>query len=432
MKPLFIVPLGCAFAAFCASPLLAQEKELLTGKAAMGDWTHDAPGVRRKITVADLPPPFATESASNGPKKVARPDSAWPLVPEGFKVDLYATDFKQPRVIVTAPNGDLFVTESSANRISVLRDADGDGKPEIREEFVTGLNKPFGIAFYPVGPNPEFIYIGNTDAVVRYPYKNGDLKVTGPQQTIVDLSGGGLLKGGGHWTRDVAFSNDGSKMYVSVGSKSNISDDPVEDRRARIFEYTPDGKNEKVYGYGIRNPVGLAVDPQTGAVWTSVNERDGLGDDLVPDYITKVKEGGFYGWPWFYLGANPEPRHNGKHAELAKSVLVPDVLIQSHSASLDLAFYTGKEFPERYRMNLFAAEHGSWNRTRRTGYKVIMVPLQDGSSSGEYEDFMTGFVTPDGDVWGRPVGITTGKDGALFVSDDGGHCIWRVTYPAKN
>jgi len=398
----------------------------------MKDWSDDAPGVQRRITVQDLPMPYATEPAARMAKIVKRPDSAWPKVPEGFKVGLFATDLKQPRVIVTAPNGDLFVAESAANRVRVLRDADGDGKPEVSAVFVSGLDKPFGIAFYPLGPNPTYIYIANTGEVVRYPYHSGDLKVTGKAEKIVTLSAGGLLTGGGHWTRDIAFSKDGTSLFVSIGSHSNVSDDPAEENRARIFQFTPDGRNRRAYASGIRNPVGLAIDPATGALWTSVNERDGLGDNLPPDYITRVQAGGFYGWPWYYLGDHQDPRHAGKHPELASKVLTPDVLIAAHSASLDLVFYSGTQFPERYRGNIFASEHGSWNRALRTGYKVIMVPVKaDGAADGSYEDFMTGFVTPAGEVWGRPVGATVGKNGELFVTDDGSNSVWQITYPGR-
>lgn len=397
----------------------------------MGDWTTDAPGVRRKITAKDLPQPYATESSRNQPKKVARPEGAWPKVPAGFKVELYAEKLKAPRVLVTAPNGDIFVAESKSDRISVLRDSDGDGKPESNEVFASGLKQPFGIAFYPVGPEPQYIYIGNTNAVVRLPYKNGQTKSEDKPETILELSGGGQLTGGGHWTRDIVFSKDGKKLYASIGSKSNVDDDAAEDHRARIFECDPDGSNNRVYAWGIRNPVGLAIHPETGDLWTSVNERDGLGDDLVPDYVTRVQDGGFYGWPWYYIGGNQDPVHKGKKPELKDKVIVPDVLIQSHSASLDMTFYDGGQFPKEYVNHAFAAEHGSWNRERRTGYKVIRIPVEGGKATGEYEDFLVGFVTEDGNVWGRPVGVTVAKDGALLVSDDGGDCIWRVSYEGK-
>jgi glucose/arabinose dehydrogenase len=405
----------------------------LTGKDALGDWTTDAPGVRRKITAADLATPGETPSANNHPRLVERPEGAWPKAPEGFEVTEFAAGLIQPRVIARAPNGDLFVAESQANRVRLLRDADGDGKPELNRVFATGVNRPFGIAFYPLGPDPKYVYVGNTDSVVRFPYQNGDTKARGKAKTIVKNipSGDEQVGGGGHWTRDLEFSPDGKTLYVSVGSRSNVTDDAREKRRADILAFDPDGKNERVYAWGIRNPVGLATNPKTGQLWTSVNERDELGDDLVPDYITHVEPGGFYGWPWYYLGAHQDPRHKGKHPELKDKTIVPDVLIQSHSASLDMGFYDGEQFPEEYRNDAFAAEHGSWNRSRRTGYKVIRVPMKDGKPTGEYEDFLVGFVTPDGDVWGRPVGVAVAKDGALMVTDDGSGTVWRIAYKGK-
>ncbi len=405
----------------------------LTGKDALGDWTTDAPGVRRKITVNELSMPYDTPSALNFPRVATRPEGAWPKAPTGFEVTEFATKLVEPRVIVRAPNGDLFLAESRANRIRVLRDADGDGKPEINEVFATGLNRPFGIAFHPVGPEPQFILIGNTDAVVRFPYKNGDTKTSAKPETLIKNipSGNERVGGGGHWTRDVKFSADGKTLFVSVGSRSNVDDDERENRRAAILAFDPDGKNERIFASGIRNPVGLAIHPKTGQLWTSVNERDALGDNLVPDYITHVEEGGFYGWPWFYLGPNQDPRHPGKRADLMNKVIVPDVLLQSHMASLCLTFYDGAQFPKAYFHEGFACEHGSWNRARRVGYKVIRIPMNGGKATGEYEDFLTGFVTKEGNVWGRPVGVTVASDGALMVSDDGSGTIWRVAYKGK-
>ena len=409
-------------------------RETLTGREALGDWTTDAPGVRRKITAGDLAPPFETPSSRNQPKVVKRPDGAWPKAPEGFKVTEFATGLRNPRVIMTAPNGDNFVAESNAGQVRVLRDADGDGKPEVSRVFAKGLDHPFGIAFYPPGPNPTHVYIAKTTSLVRFPYKNGDTEASGAPETIIaKLPGFAQLTGGGHWTRDVDFSLDGKRMFVSVGSRSNNDDvdtHPAEERRADILVLDPDGKNEKTFASGIRNPVGLAIHPKTGVVWTSVNERDGLGDHLVPDYVTHVEEGGFYGWPWYYIGGNQDPAHKGKHPELREKVIVPDVLLQSHSASLDMCFYTGAQFPKEYQLDAFAAEHGSWNRARRTGYKVIRVPMRDGKATGEYEDFLVGFVTEAGDVWGRPVGVAVAKDGALLVTDDGSGTVWRVAYTA--
>ncbi len=413
------------------SPAPANEENLRTGKAAMGDWTEDAPGVRRKITVADLPPPNSTRSVDNGPREVGRPANAQLHVPAGFKIEEYAAGFRDPRFLQTAPNGDVFVVESRVNQIKVCRDTNGDGKPDQTELFTDSgkLKKPFGIAFYPPGPNPQYLYVANTDGVIRFPYRNGDLKARADAETLgAELSGGGLLRGGGHWTRTIVFSPDGRKMFVSIGSLSNDSDDAAEADRARIFEFNPDGSGRKVYAWGIRNAVGLAVQPGSGQLWMSVNERDELGDNLVPDYISHVTPGGFYGWPWYYLGAHQDPRHKGEKPEVAGKTIVPDVLVQAHSASLNLCFYTGQQFPEVYRGDIFAAFHGSWNRSRRTGYKIVRVPFENGKATGAYEDFVTGFVTPNGDVWGRPVGVTVAKDGSLLFSEDEHGTIWRVSY----
>jgi glucose/arabinose dehydrogenase len=399
------------------------------------DYRGQKPGVAHKITPADLPAPFATESVDRGPNLIRRPPNAWPQAPEGFKVELYAEGLENPRLIRRAPNGDLFVAESEPGRIKLLRGIGKDGKAERIQVFASGFALPFGIAFYPPGPDPKYIYIANTDSVVRFPYQNGDLAVRKPRQVVVpNLPGYGRLRGGGHWTRDLAFSLDGKKLYISVGSLSNVDDtdeNRAEHHRANILEANPDGSGLRVYAWGIRNAVGIAVHPQTGELWASVNERDGLGDNLPPDYITHVEEGGFYGWPWFYIGGNQDPRHKGKHPELKDKVIVPDVLLQPHNASLEMTFYDGEQFPEEYRGNIFAAEHGSWNKAVRTGYEVIHVPLKHGRATGEYVDFLTGFVTPEGDVWGRPVGVAVGQDGSLFVTDDGSNSIWRVSYRGR-
>jgi glucose/arabinose dehydrogenase len=402
---------------------------VLKGDAAFGDWRSDHPGVVRLITAADLPKPYASASARNQPRVVAQPEGAWPQVLPGFKIERLATGIRNPRLLRTAPNGDIFIADSEANQILVMHGV-GQGSGTIAPQvFATGLVQPFGIAFYPPGPNPKYIYIGNTGSVVRFPYSNGDLKASGPSEMIVsNIPSGGRLTGGGHWTRDVIFSADGKKMFVSVGSHSNVTDDAQEVRRADILEFNPDGTGEKIYASGIRNPVGITFNPTTGVLWASVNERDEIGDNLPPDYITHVQEGGFYGWPWFYIGSNEDPRLAGKHPELKDKVIVPDVLVQPHSASLEMIFYTGNQFPAEYRGDAFAAEHGSWNRDKRTGYKIIRVPMKNGKATGEYEDFVTGFVAADENVWGRPVGVTVAADGSLIFSDDGSNSIWRVSY----
>jgi glucose/arabinose dehydrogenase len=409
----------------------------ITGTAAFEDYSQQSPGVRRKITAADLPAPYATTSVDNGPSLVPKPADAWPKAPAGFKVELYATGLDEPRLTRFAPNGDLFVADSEVDRkpdtgkIRVFRGVDANGKPQQVGIYASGLAQPFGIAFYPLGPNPQWLYIGNTDSVIRFPYKSGDLKASGPAQKITDLPGGGRLRGGGHWTRDIVFSPDGKLMFVSVGSHSNVDDPdthPEEFHRADVLEFTPEGKFIKVYASGIRNCVGEAIQPETGELWCSTNERDALGDNLVPDYITSVKEGGFYGWPWYYIGSNQDPRQAGKHPELKGKVIVPDVLLQPHFASLEMLFYEGSEFPAQYKGDIFAAEHGSWNKSKRAGYEVIRVPVKDGKATGEYEDFLTGFVTSNGNVWGRPVGVAVAPDGSLFVTDDGYRAIWHVIY----
>lgn len=395
------------------------------------DYRSESPGRRHRITPLDLPVPYATPSANAQAQVIARPARAWPQAPPGFSVQLYASGLEGPRLMRAAPNGDVFLSESEAGKILVLRGVDPKGQVEMRETFATGLDKPFGIAFYPPGAAPEWVYVANTGAVVRFPYRNGDLKARGPAQKICEVPGRGLLRGGGHWTRDIAFSLDGKTLYVSVGSKSN-ADDPdthlFEDDRADILQFTPEGKHREVYAWGIRNPVGIAVHPVSGQLWASVNERDELGDNLVPDYITHIEPNGFYGWPWFYTGDMQDPHYKGKHPELKEWVITPDVLLQPHNASLEMLFYRGKQFPRSYRGDIFAAEHGSWNRAERTGYEVIRIPMHGGThAENGYEDFLTGFVTPEGGVWGRPVGVAQAADGSLLVSDDGGAVVWRVS-----
>jgi glucose/arabinose dehydrogenase/mono/diheme cytochrome c family protein len=395
------------------------------------DFRYEKPGAVRKITVYDLPQPYATKSSANDAKLVARPENAWPVALPGFKVELFAAGLDNPRTLRTAPNGDVFLTESDPGRIRVFRGLTSDGKSEQSAVFASGLKQPYGLAFYPPGPDPQWLYVGNTNELVRFAYHNGDLKASGAPQHIADLPAGG-----GHWTRSIDFSQDGRRLFVAVGSASNVDDPDThagEKNRADILTCDPANCVLSVYAYGIRNAGGgIAVNPQTGELWCSVNERDALGDNLVPDYITHVQEGGFYGWPWWYIGTHQDPRHQGKHPELKDKAIVPDVLLQPHNASLEFAFYQGQQFPAEYKGDIFASEHGSWNKAVRVGYEVIRVPLhQTGHASGEYEDFLTGFVLPDGNVWGRPVGMTSAPDGSLLVSDDGSNSIWRVSYTGK-
>jgi glucose/arabinose dehydrogenase len=431
-----------AISTFTAFYATAQKQTVLTGQAAFTDAAHESPGIRRHLTAADLPAPAPQESVDNGPTMAPRPANAWPKAPAGFKVDLYATGLDNPRLLRTAPNGDIFLAESGSGKIRVFRGVGPDGKPQQTSVFAEGLHQPFGLAFYPLGPNPQYLYVGDTDQIVRFPYHNGDLKATGEMINIAELPGGGRLRGGGHWTRDLIFSKDGTKLFASVGSHSNVDDmdtHPEEFHRADVLEFTPTGKFVKVYASGLRNCVGEAINPTTGELWCSTNERDGLGNNLVPDYVTHVQEDGFYGWPWYYFhgtagqagGGMQDPRHPGKHPELESKVITPDILVNPHFASLEMLFYEGNQFPAEYRGDGFAAEHGSWNRAQRAGYEVVRLPMKDGHATGEYEDFLTGFVNPDGTVWGRPVGVTVANDGSLFVSDDGSRSIWHVTYVGK-
>jgi len=454
-------------------------QQIATGDAAFADWNQQQPGAKHRITVADLPGPNPMEAVNNTPQLVPRPKDAWPIAPAGFQVTLYAGGdatpmqradnkehmqlsggtFTMPRLLRTAPNGDLFLADSGADTIFILRGAGPDGKAAQIEKFATGLDHPFGIAFYPAD-DPKYVYVGNATTIQRIPYHTGDLHATGAPETIVPkIPGYAQLMGGGHWTRDVVFTADGKYMLVSVGSGSNIDDPdthPKEFHRADVLEYTPEGKFIEVYASGIRNCVGEAINPTTGQLWCSTNERDNLGNHLVPDYVTSIKEGGFYGWPWYYMGGHqdprlPEPCANGtgpnpqaaaltadeaktcNRVDLASKVITPDVLVQPHMASLEMVFYPDQkdQFPEQYDGDAFAAEHGSWNRANRAGYEVIRIPMNNGHADGSYEDFLTGFVSKDGQVWGRPVGVAIAKDGSLFVTDDGSRSVWHVTYTGK-
>ena len=444
MMPLHARTLLIAAVIGLPASALAQTNTL-TGTAAYGDWRGDAPGVRRHMKAEDLPAPMATPSTRNSVTVAKPPQGAELKTLPGFSVKLFAVGLEKPRLMRVAPNGDIFVAESSSNRIRVLRPTPDGSKVESNEIFATGLRQPFGIAFYPNGANPQWVYIANTESVVRFPYRAGDMKARGEAETIAPN-----IPVGHHWTRDVVFSNDGKKMFVSVGSGSNVGENmeklsedtaqkaaagkPLgtswgpEYERAAVLAFTPEGKDRRIYATGIRNCVGMAVDAKD-TLWCSTNERDLLGDDLVPDYITRVKEGAFYGLPWYYIGDNLDPRwKDTPRADLKGKVTVPDILLQPHSASLQMMFYTGGQFPAEYKGSIFAAEHGSWNRAKRTGYKIVRGIVKDGIPTGEYEDFVTGFVIDDAASWGRPVGVAQAKDGSLLFSEDGNGTIWRVSY----
>jgi glucose/arabinose dehydrogenase len=414
------LPLVLALAV--ASGASSAVRTLLTGKAAYSDWRHDAPGVVRRLGPADLPPPYATPSVANGAALIARPNGTRPKAPRGFKVELYASGLNAPRLLRMAPDGEVFVAEMEAGAIVILHDK-GVGKPAEVRTYAEGIEEPFGLAFYPPGPRPRWLYVGAVNAVLRFPYRNGDQAAQGAPTAIVPR-----LPVGGHSTRDLLFSPDGRKLLVSVGSASNVQEgDADETGRADILEFDPDGKPIRRFAWGIRNPVGLAIHPLTGDLWTTVNERDGLGDNLPPDYVTRVRDGGFYGWPWYYIGDHWDPRHKGERPELARGITVPDVLIQPHSAPLQLAVYTGAQFPAEYRGDIFVALHGSWNRSQPTGYKVVRVLLHGGKPTGAYQDFLTGFIV-EGGAWGRPVGVAVAPDGALLVSEDASGTVWRISY----
>ncbi|MER8694584.1 sorbosone dehydrogenase family protein [Mesorhizobium opportunistum] len=436
-----------------ATAAFAQQADqpVLKGPAAFGDWRADKPGVRRLIKPEDLPKPNLAKSASNSAGLSERPADAKPQLPEGFSAELIASGIDNPRVVRTAPNGDLFVADSEANQVRVYRLTEGSAKPAEKSIFAGDLNQPYGIAFYPPGSDPQWVYVANSDSIVRFAYRNGDLKASADPETIVDN-----IPSNHHWTRDIAFSPDGKTLYLSVGSGSNAAGDmgkrprggleawikskPLgaswgsEEGRADVQAFDPDGKNGRTVATGLRNCSGMTVQPATGALWCVVNERDALGDNVPAEYATSVREGAFYGWPWYYIGNNEDPRHKGERPDLAGKVDIPDVLMQAHSAPLNIAFYDGKDlpadagFPREYRGDAFVALHGSWNRGNRTGYKVVRLLFRDGKPTGEYEDFMTGFVVSNGEVWGRPVGVTVAKDGALIVTEDGNGTIWRVTY----
>jgi glucose/arabinose dehydrogenase len=367
----------------------------------------------------DLPAPSTKDSVGNGPDSATPPSGFLPTVPAGFKVNVFAKDLKHPRFMAVAPNGDIFVTETGASQVTILRDPQRTGNSQQNETFVAGLNRPFGIAFH-----DDYVYIGNTNEIVRYKYDKHTSKRTGEAEHILDVPGGG-----GHFTRTVAFSQDGKKLFVSIGSSSNI-DIEKDNRRAAVLVADPDGKNSRLYATGLRNAAGLAIEPKTGEVWVAVNERDELGNNLPPDYLTSIKEGAFYGWPYSYIGSNVDVRVKPQNPDMVAKAIIPDVLLCCHVAPLQFAFYTGSQFPEDYRGGAFIAEHGSWNRKPRAGYQVAFVGFKDGKAAVDPVPFMTGLVPdPTGkNVYGRPVGVAVTEDGSLLVSDDGAGTIYRIIY----
>ncbi|MCX2474008.1 sorbosone dehydrogenase family protein [Pedobacter sp. MC2016-05] len=407
----------------------------------------DSTTVSTENQQVNLPAPDTTAAKNKFSKVIGWPENKMPTAPEGFVVSKFASNIKSPRNTYIAPNGDVLIVLSnserstkekvanavtgkaksevageSANTILLYRDADKDGVAELKTTFLTGLNQPYGVTI--IGNS---FYVANTDGLLQYPYKTGDTKITGTGKKILSLPAGGYNN---HWTRNLITNADKSKIYITVGSGSNVGENGMENevKRANILEINPDGTGEKIYASGLRNPVGVDWAPGTNMLWTAVNERDGLGDDLVPDYITSVKPGGFYGWPYAYFGQNEDPRLKGQKPELVKKTIVPDVAVGSHTASLGLAFYKGDKFPSKYQGGAFVGQHGSWNRSALAGYKVIFVPFKDGKPTGKPEDFLTGFIADveKAEVYGRPVGVTQTPDGAILVADDVSGVVWKV------
>jgi glucose/arabinose dehydrogenase/cytochrome c2 len=417
------------------------------------EYLADMPGKRHSVRVEDLPKPYATEAARNFPRVAPAPPAADRKlqVPPGFKVEVFAEGLTGPRKMIIAPNGDVFVATTQAGKIRILRPARDGGRPEQNVFFAEGLSQPYGLAFHPA-KKPRWLYVAETNRVVRYAYSKGDLKASGaPEVVVPQLS----PVGGGHFSRDLVFSRDGSRFYVSVGSLGNIAEDLTrktpaeiagweaehglgaawdkETNRAGVLEFdTAKPVPGRMFATGIRNCVAMSVHPKSGDVWCTTNERDNLGDDLVPDYATRVKGGAFYGWPWYYLGAHEDPRQAGQRPDLAGKITVPDVLFTAHSAATSITFYNARHgsaaFPKEYRGDAFVSLHGSWNRGFRTGHKIVRIRLKDGVPTNEYEDFLTGFIVDNNTAWARPGGVAVASDGSLLVSDDGNNFIWRVSY----
>ena len=430
----YITLLTCSFYLnACASPQQNKQQKLTTSEISDPN---------------NLPAPYATKSAHNFSKVIGWKDGETPIAPAGFVVTKFAEGLDNPRWIYQAANGDIFIVETntvlhgikkfgasisrkiktqnlgeSANRIRLFRDKDKNGSYETASVFAENLNQPLGMLIL----NNHF-YVANTDGLEIYDYKTGDTVLPLKGKRIVSLPAGGYNN---HWTRNIITNDAGTKIYITVGSGSNNGENGMdkEIRRANILEINPDGTGEKIYASGLRNPVGINFEPVTKMIWAAVNERDELGDDLVPDYATSVKPGGFYGWPYSYFGANADPRmKNDPHTELVNKAIVPDVALGAHTASLGLAFYTKNNFPQKYKGGMFIGQHGSWNRAQFSGYKVVFVPFANGKPSGKPEDFLTGFIADQSkdEVHGRPVGVTVINDGSLLVADDASKIVWRI------
>ncbi|GAB3012547.1 sorbosone dehydrogenase family protein [Cyclobacterium sediminis] len=389
---------------------------------------QDSVTVETAVGELTLPAPYSSTSVTNRSEIVGWPKGEGPKAPEGFTVSRFAEDLDHPRWTYIAPNKDIFVAESntknSADQIRLLRDSDNDGKIDEKHVFLEELNQNFGMLVL-----GEYFYVANTDGLYRYPYKEGANKIEGEGEKILDLSASGYNN---HWTRNIIASQDKNKIYVSVGSASNAGEQGMEKehRRANIIEINPDGSGEIIYADGLRNPVGMDFNPVTGELWTAVNERDKLGNDLVPDYVTSVKKGGWYGWPYSYYGQIKDPRwKDAPHEDLVAKSIIPDVPVGSHTASLGLTFYTSDAFPNSFINGAFVGQHGSWNREQLSGYKVIFIPFDNGKPKKPI-DFLTGFIAnEDGtEVYGRPVCVAVAPDGSLLINDDDGGLIWKVSY----
>ena len=432
------------------APAAAQTVAVPAASAQTANWRLDAPGQVHRINLAALPPPFATPSSRNSSSVVPKPAGATLALPAGFQVEPFATGLAGPRKMLIAPNGDILVTEISGGRVTVLHPSPDGRRAGGTDVYLKGLKQPFGLAFYPNAQIPQWLYVAETNRVTRYAYQVGDVKPRGETQIVVPQ-----LPSGGHSTRDIAFSPDGKQLFVSVGSESNVAESmskktpaeiktweaahgvgaawDAETNRAAVLVFDATAPAAPVtFAAGIRNCVSLTVQPVNGALWCTTNERDALGDDLVPDYSTRLKRGSFYGWPWYYMGSNEDPRLKGERPDLAGKVSVPDVPYQSHSAALSMTFYeasSGKSaFPAAFVGDAIVGFHGSWNRSLRTGYKLVRVHMKNGEPTGDYEDFLTGFVVDDSHVWGRPVATAELKDGSLLMSEDGGNVIFRISY----